>query len=399
MVVRYRVSAADPDVADPGSAFTIIGPITQPFSNHNGGGIEFGPDGYLYIGMGDGGSGGDPSCYAQRGDSLLGKMLRLDVDGGSPYAIPPTNPYVNDPAFRDEIWAIGLRNPWRFSFDRHNGDLYIGDVGQNAIEEISFQAGGTPGGVNFGWKIMEGTACFSTANCAATVPRCNDPLLRLPIHEYTHSQGCSVTGGYVYRGCAIPDLRGTYFFADYCSHTIWSFRYAGGSLTDLRVRTAELAPGGGLTIDFITSFGVDARGELYIIGGGEVFRVLPRAPAPAVDLGFAKPGAAGAPVFDACGLLNQGNTAELRLRNAPPATIAALVVSNQSNPTPIFMGMLAPVPPLLFLPIVTDAAGAVSFPLSGGGGPLDFVAQYLVYDPTATEQVSFSNALRVTIQS
>ncbi|MCZ6598647.1 MAG: PQQ-dependent sugar dehydrogenase [Planctomycetota bacterium] len=281
---RYSVSA-NPDLADDTSGVHILF-VDQPFSNHNGGGIHFGPDGMLYLALGDGGSGGDPGCRSQKGDTLLGKLLRLDIDGGLPYAIPPDNPYVGDPRNLDEIWARGLRNPWRWSFDRETGDLWIGDVGQGAKEEISFTAASSTGGENYGWKIMEGFNCFSTAACPPTVPSCGDSSLTLPVHDYTHASGCSVTGGYVYRGSQIPDLQGTYFFADYCSARIWSFEFDGVSMSNFQERTSELAPGGGLTINLPASFGEDADGNLYICDlGGEVFQIVPDIQASATVFG------------------------------------------------------------------------------------------------------------------
>ncbi len=241
--------------------------------------MGFGPDGYLYVATGDGGSGGDPGDRAQNVDSLLGKMLRLDVSGAG-YTIPPGNPFAGAIPGRDEIWAIGLRNPWRPSFDRRTGDLVIADVGQNVREEINFAPAGTGAGANYGWRCFEGSLPFASSNttpcgtCAA--PGCGI----LPVHEYDHTLGrCSVTGGYVYRGCAIPDLDGQYFFADYCGRQIYTGRFQGGSFVGLRERTAELAPGGGLAIGNITSFGEDARGELYIVDqSGQIFKIVAEAP-------------------------------------------------------------------------------------------------------------------------
>lgn len=273
VIKRYTVSATDPDSADFSSGVTIM-TIPQPYSNHNGGMIAFSPiDGYLYIGMGDGGSGGDPQNRAQDGTSLLGKMLRIDVDAGFPYGIPPANPYIDSATTQDEIWAKGLRNPWRFSFDALTGEMYIGDVGQNAWEELSYQPANSPGGENYGWRLKEGTHCYNpSSNCDT------EGILTDPIYEYSHSSSrCSITGGYVYRGCAIPDLQGTYFFADYCTSEVWSFRFDGTNITEFTNRTAELEPGGGVTIDWISSFGVDNRGELYILDhlGGEIFKIIP----------------------------------------------------------------------------------------------------------------------------
>ncbi|MBL8899166.1 MAG: PQQ-dependent sugar dehydrogenase [Planctomycetes bacterium] len=398
LVDRYTVSS-NPNLAVPSSRVTILGPIAQPFSNHNGGHLAFGPDGYLYLGLGDGGAAGDPACHAQNCASLLGKMLRIDVDASFPYAIPATNPFFGSTTCRQEIWALGLRNPWRWSFDRLTGDLYIGDVGQNEIEEIDFQALSSLGGENYGWKVMEGNACFSTASCAPQTPACNAPALTRPIHTYTHASGCAVTGGVVYRGCAIPDLRGTYFFGDSCSNTIWSFRYRG-AITELQTRTAELAPGGGLGIGAPVHFGEDARGEILIVDlSGEIFKIVPRLPSPAIDLGYGRIGSSGlTPELDVCGLLDTGNTAELRIRFGPPSTVGLLVLSLANQPTPLFDGVLLPFPPGLTPTVFLDAAGAFSFSVPGGGGPFDLFIQCLMYDAGLPQLVGFSNAIRLTFQ-
>lgn len=274
VVARYSVSA-NPDVADAGSAVTLF-TVNQPYSNHNGGQLMFGPDGYLYIGMGDGGSGGDPQNYAQNKASLLGAMLRIDVNSGPgsasdcggasrPYTIPATNPYQDGSGGNcGEIWAIGLRNPWRFSFDRLTDDMYIGDVGQNAWEEISYQAAGTPGGVNFGWRCKEGTHTYNTSGNACTG-------LTDPITDYPHngSGGFSVTGGFVYRGNEFPALVGRYFYADFSVGRIWSLTKSGGgwSTPDLEISSTGFN---------ISSFGEDEQGELYVVdySGGTIRRLV-----------------------------------------------------------------------------------------------------------------------------
>ena len=278
---RYSVSG-DPEVADPASGVTLLS-IFQPFVNHNGGWIGFGPnDGYLYISMGDGGSGGDPGNRAQDiTNQLLGKMLRIDVDGdngpGGNYGIPPDNPFV-DKVGDDEIWAYGLRNPWRSSFDRATGDLYIADVGQNAWEEIDFQPANSTGGENYGWRCYEGDHPFNTGGCPPA------GTMVFPIHEYSHAFGFSITGGYVYRGCAIPTLDGTYFFADYVSARLWSFTYDGNNVLNFTEVSAELSPSSdGFIINQISSFGEDALGELYIVDqgfgtSGQVFKIIPVVP-------------------------------------------------------------------------------------------------------------------------
>lgn len=284
VVARYQRTADNPNRADPDSEFVIL-QIEQPARNHNGGMLAFGPDGYLYIGTGDGGGSGDRYENGQNPDSLLGKMLRIDVtsDPSQPYQIPADNPWVdadwNGTDVRDEIWAVGLRNPWRYSFDRTTGDLWIGDVGQNQYEEISIaprpmadsvdtdegNTGDTDttaafvGGDNYGWPIMEGTHCYRDDDC--------DPTgLVIPVAEYDHSGHCSVTGGYVYRGSEFPDLAGVYLFGDYCSGMIWAtWPTADGW------QTAEL-----LDSDvMISSFGEDAAGELYLthMSGGQLLQL------------------------------------------------------------------------------------------------------------------------------
>lgn len=255
VIARYRVSAADADAADPASGVVLL-TIDQPFANHNGGELQFGPDGFLYIGMGDGGSANDPFCNAQNDGSLLGKLLRIDVDanGGSPpfHGIPTGNPFRPDGGPPNEVWAKGLRNPWRFSFDRLTGDLWIGDVGQDAREEIDFQPRGSAGGENYGWKVVEGSLCgaggMSGCSSSAPPPPCGSPLYVAPVFEYTHDFGdCSVTGGYVYRGTAMPDFAGVYFYGDYCTGRLLA---AGREL-------APRAPN-------LSTFGQDASGELYL---------------------------------------------------------------------------------------------------------------------------------------
>ncbi len=258
-IERYTVTG-DPNLVDASSAKLIL-TVDQPFSNHNGGLIVFGPDGRLYFGLGDGGRGGDPLGSGQNTGTLLGSMLRIDVDAGDPYAIPSDNPFVGDPDGRDEIWAYGLRNPWRFSFDREAGVLYVADVGQNRWEEVN-AVPSTSAGVNYGWNIMEGRHCF------APTEGCDQNGLVLPVVEYDHGNGCSVTGGYAYRGSAIPELRGHYFYSDYCGGFLRSFKFSGGVATD--EREWDVGDLGG-----VFSFGEDAQGELYILSSnGRVYRLV-----------------------------------------------------------------------------------------------------------------------------
>jgi glucose/arabinose dehydrogenase len=274
-ISRFTVSAGNPNVADPDSE-VILMDISQPFGNHNGGGIKFGPDGYLYIGMGDGGAGGDPQAYSQNRQSLLGKMLRIDVDNGTPYSIPADNPFVNDDETLDEIWSIGVRNPWRFSFDRETGDMWIADVGQNAWEEVDFEPAGSPGGVNYGWRCREGQTNFNTSNCPPTSE------LTDPVHVYATSsgfgQGCSITGGFVYRGCDYPEFYGKYIYGDYCSSRIWALTNNGdGTFSNQELLNYDNFE--------ISSFGEDVNGEIYMaaISEGRIYRVTETSnPAPTI---------------------------------------------------------------------------------------------------------------------
>ena len=260
-VSLFRTSASDPDRADPAEQIALS--VDQPFSNHNGGMVAFGPDGRLYIGMGDGGSGGDPQGNGQKRSTLLGKILRLAISASGQVTVPSDNPFVGQSGTRAEIWSLGVRNPWRFSFDRTTGDLYIGDVGQGDREEIDAVTPAAGKGANFGWNTMEGKTCFGASSC-------NQQGLVLPVLDYPHSEGaCSVTGGYVYRGTAIAGLAGTYFYADYCRGWVRSFRLTNGVATEER-EWPELAPNGQ-----VTGFGQDAAGELYLMSSaGRVAKIV-----------------------------------------------------------------------------------------------------------------------------
>ena len=283
VIARYHVTA-NPDVADPNSEEILLG-VTQPYANHNGGQLQFGPDGYLYIGMGDGGSGGDPQNNAQTPSELLGKLLRINTEpvvtppgppavgaflnylpiiartfGIASYSIPATNPYTQTAGYRGEIWALGLRNPWRFSFDRSTGDLYIADVGQNAWEEVDFQSAASAGGENYGWRILEATHCYNPASGCAPPAHYS-----APVAEYSHALGCSVTGGYVYRGPGNAAMQGIYFYGDYCTGRIWGLQNAGGW------QTQQLAQP---SIN-ISTFGEDEAGNLYVASysTGAIFQI------------------------------------------------------------------------------------------------------------------------------
>jgi glucose/arabinose dehydrogenase len=273
VVARYEVSATDPNVADPDSAQTVL-TQDQPAANHNGGQLAFGPDGYLYIALGDGGGGGDPQGNGQNLETWLGKLLRVDVNGDDfpddtnrNYAVPPNNPFVGIAGGLDEIWAYGLRNPWRCTFDRATGALFIADVGESAWEEINFQPAASGGGENYGWNVLEGMHCFNDVPPGI----CNAFLnggSTLPILEYDHSLGCSVTGGYRYRGQLYPQLDGIYFYGDLCSGRVWSATRQG----DGTWVTEELLISGFT----ISTFGEDEAAELYIASysGGALYRIV-----------------------------------------------------------------------------------------------------------------------------
>jgi glucose/arabinose dehydrogenase len=273
VVSRFKANSADPNTADPDSERILLS-FAQPFGNHKGGQLQFGPkDGYLYISTGDGGGFADSG---QNPQSFLAKILRIDVDSGDPYGIPPSNPFVGDDGVLDETWALGLRNPWRFSFDPERGDMYIADVGAGAWEELDFIPGSSTGGENFQWRVMEGKHNGETS--VAYGPGTQVP----PIFEYPHSErtdpglyGCSVIGGVLYRGCSMPDLHGTYFFADYCFDWIATLRVENGRVVDVRVRNSELRAGlEPRALDEIVAFGVDARGEAYICDHvGKLYRI------------------------------------------------------------------------------------------------------------------------------
>jgi glucose/arabinose dehydrogenase len=262
VIARYQLTE-NANVANPDSEEILL-TIAQPYENHNGGQIAFGLDGYLYIGMGDGGSSGDPEERAQDLNDLLGKLLRIDVEtGATPYAIPADNPYAQNPDVKDEIWAFGLRNPWRFSFDRATGNLYTADVGQNRYEEVNVQPAASSGGENYGWDIMEGLHCYEPAE------GCDQSGLTLPVVEYAHQQGnCSVTGGFVYRGPGAPRMQGIYFYGDYCTGFIWGLRQNGATWENQLLADTALTR--------LTSFGEDEAGNLYAtdLNTGSVYRLI-----------------------------------------------------------------------------------------------------------------------------
>ena len=269
-IARMHVSATSADLADAASRDVLLSIPHADYGNHNGGKLAFGPDGYLYAGVGDGGGGGDPLGSGQKLGVLLAKLLRIDVSPATGYAIPASNPFRSAAGAKPEIWAYGLRNPWRLSFDRETGDLYIGDVGQDTTEEVDFQSAGSAGGQNYGWNVCEGDANYS-GNCQSST-------LTAPVTTYKHTLGCSITGGYVYRGTSYPALNGVYLYGDYCSGRIWGLSRSGGAFQSVQLAASGLN---------ITTFGEGESGELYVVDAGKgVYLISDGAPRRAIDAAF-----------------------------------------------------------------------------------------------------------------
>lgn len=361
VVSRFRVSGSNENQADANSEQVLL-TVNQPFPNHNGGQLQFGPDGMLYIGLGDGGSANDPQNHGQNPQSLLGKMLRIQVEPNlARYEVPASNPFVGNANYRPEIWASGLRNPWRYAFDRETGDLYMADVGQNAFEEINFQAASSRGGENYGWVTMEGFNCVRSG--------CNTQGLALPVHVYPRSEGVSVTGGYVYRGSRFANLRGMYLYGDYVTGRLWGLRRQGEQWVNQ------------LLIDLgrsfsISTFGEDEDGELLIAnyGSGEIFRIR---------------GAASAPLLSSGGIVNAASfQAGLVPGSLATAFSSGLLGSNQ-----VVSASRVPLP--LNLGGVQLRIGNVDAPLlavvrNAGGEQVNFQVPWRL-TPGETVQVVVSN--------
>ena len=409
-IVRYTVSAGDPNLANSASAFSILA-VAQPQTNHNAGTVDFGPDGMMWIALGDGGNANDTGSghaaggNAQSGATLLGKMLRIDVDGGSPYAIPSDNPFKGSATVEEEIWAFGLRNPFRHAFDPVTGDLWIGDVGQNAREELDFVsaediaavAAGTHAPFNFGWRCLEGFLCTGLSGCT-----CGDSALTAPIDAYAHGQGLSIIGGQAYHGDAIPDLAGTYFYADhYGANKVWAMREVGGApVAGYPVEVQGLlAPGGGLNLQSIAGMGTDGAGEVYLcdLNGGEVFKIVPAGPF--LGLGSALAGANGDPIHFGSGGVAMGQPGGLHLRNAAPNAISGLLLSFTVGSLNFKGGVIKPVP--FFDPFVLNTNGSGEIDINWantGGAPsgATLVSQWAISDAGAVKGVALSNAVITT---
>lgn len=391
--VVYRYTMTSPTSANPNSATLILGPIDQPQTNHNGGMIAFGPDGKLYVALGDGGNGNDTGSghvsggNGQSGANLLGKILRINDDG----SIPSDNPFVGTGSFMNEIFHYGLRNPWRFSFDSETGDMWIGDVGQDSREEIDYAAAGSAG-LNFGWRCMEGDNCTGLSGCT-----CNAASLTDPVHDYgNHSTNCTVVGGYVYRGHDIPDLDGTYFFAEYCADNIWTMSSPTSGIQD---RTNELESGG-VVSNSIVSFGQDIDGEIFVVQqNGRISKIVPADPI--IGLGAAKMGSNGKPILWGVGDLTAGSPGELNLVKGPSNALALLFVSLGEGHVPFKGGILKAFPIVSTINLGTNAAGRIFLPFAwpaGVPGGTDIVMQYGFDDPGASSGVGLSNGLKLTAQ-
>ncbi|MDP6409801.1 MAG: PQQ-dependent sugar dehydrogenase [Planctomycetota bacterium] len=405
-LVQYGLSS-NPNIADPSSAVLILGPQPQPHLVHNWSCVQFGPDGMLYVGIGDGGPDNDPNGHAQDLTTTFGKLLRLDVDLPPPH-VPPDNPFVGVPGAEEAIWAYGLRQPWRFSFDRVTGDLWIGDVGQADREEINFQPAASAGGENYGWKCMEGTDCTNATGCA-----CDDPSWIDPVHDYPHTLGnCCVIGGVVYRGAALPAEQGKVFFGDFCSGRVWSFRHDGAGMSELTERTAELAPCGSTSIDLLVSFGEDADGELYLLdkAGGEVFKIVP-AGSTAWAYCTSAPNSAGPGAWISHGgtTIISASDFELRADGAIPGQFGLFYYGPQQAQIPFGDGVRCVGGTVWRLnpPQVIEPGGHASRPLDfsappAPGGQIDagetWFFQFWYRDPTGPQGSGFnlSDALSVT---
>ena len=363
---RVRVNASDPQRADPSTRVNILR-MRQQADGHGGGKIDFGSDGYLYIGTGDGGVSGDPHCNAQNRDNLMGTILRIDVDAGFPYGIPATNPDPTGQSGRPEILHYGLRHPWKWSFDEATGDMWIGDVGQWNHEEVNVAPQGIVG-LNYGWNIMEGPDCYSGSSCAFTTPPCGDPTLTLPVHTYTHAQGCSITGGLVYRGSEVPELYGTYLFADYCSSRFWSLRVDGPQVEPLVQREVLTSPSWAPLINPV-AIEADRHGEVYAVDlfHDEIFRMVRSCGAEVVCHGEINSTGSRARLEQEGTTSVAQNDLEFEIENAPAGMLSILLYGPETGQSTLGAGTLciSPGGAGLFRAAqqVIEADGSAEYPL------------------------------------
>lgn len=394
---RYRVSGSDPDVANPASATLIFGPIAWPQMFHTGGGLAFGPDGNLWLGIGDERDTPTASCAAQRGDVLLGKLVRLRDDG----SIPPDNPFVSDPGVLDPIWALGLRQPYRLSFDPATGDLWIADIGEAAREELDFVPAGTPGGMNFGWRMLEGTLCTGFQPCAPL--SCSGPWVP-PTWEYDHEStgDCCIIGGALYRGTAVAPLDGQFVYAELCTGKLVSLTVRSGAISGSKRHEVGLpgVPGSA----WVEPVAVAQLGQqLYVVdhgfgvpGEGKLFRL---APSLFEDVGFGLAGAAGVPQLHASGTLQPGSPMLVQLSSVVPASVAQLVIGVAPYYGPLKGGILVPVPKVVITGLVVNSTSEVQLLTTWPPGVppgVQVLLQAWLPDPSAPQGFSASNGLAFT---
>jgi glucose/arabinose dehydrogenase len=375
VVMRYTVSPPDSDQVDPDSAIPMLAPILEPGRQHLGGSLTFGPDKTLYISSGDGDA-NDRACAAQDGMRLNGKILRVNDDG----TIPADNPFLDDPAVADEVFARGFRNPWRMSIDPIANEIWIGDVGHDRWEEVSVARLEQARGANFGWPVMEADSCFDPIGCSSSVPACGDSSLLGPIFTYPHAVERAVAGGYVYRGCAAPRWRGTYFLGDFCSGKIWTISRRAGAPPEIVDRTREFRIPGRPHVDHVVSFGENADHELFVVDWfGEVYALLPRDPPGYRDLGYSKAGISGRELrLTPCGALGEGEEMKLSVSGAAPGAEIDLFLGAGSAPRPAFGGLLVPAVPSRVMRLVADQFGEAEVTLPGGVWSSALYAQAVV---------------------
>jgi len=405
VVARYTNQPPSSNSADPASAQLIFGPLAQPQSNHNGGCIRFGPDGMLYLGLGDGGAANDTGAghdalvgNGQSMSTYLGKLLRIDP--ANPAVPPAGNPFPTSAV--PLAWDLGLRNPWRFSFDSATGELYLGDVGQNAWEELDVEPAGA-GGNDYGWRCMEGSHCTGLTGCS-----CGAAGLVLPVHEYAHTSGnCAIIGGDVYRGQGIPLLQGAYIFGDYCSGRIWTLVYSGGQVTQLTDRTAQLAPGIGHSIANPVAFGSDGLGEILVLdqAGGEIYRVGETCTAPTTycQAGYNSTGFPANITFTGNGSL-LANNLNISAITCPPSVTGLFIYGNGQQLTVLGNGWLCIASGLVRGPVIqTNAFGDANWhpdlpTLQGAGPGIPKNFQFWYRDPLGGgAQFNLSDALHVIL--
>lgn len=376
VLARLSLEAGETNRVD-GSTFTEILRVPQDGRSHGGGALRFGPDGMMYLGIGDGTPGGDPFCRAQDTSDLQGTMIRIDVDAGSPYAVPADNPYVGTPGVRPEIIHHGLRHPWKWCFDEFTGDMWIADVGQVEREEVDFVPAGSFG-LNFGWSVTEGHSCFA-APCSGQGTDCASPAFTGPIAEYEHDDGCSITGGHVYRGSDVPDLSGAYVYADFCSHKFWTLRQSGGVAVQLIERDLEVYPQGAHLI-LPSTFGVDGFGEMYVADyqDGELYRLAPATAVIEVCDGDPNAVGDGADLRIVGTPSIQRNSLAAQITGAPPFTLGVLFYGPEITNFPggngtrcVSGGSLA-----LFRAgaTVANGSGALLHPISFTSAPFNYGA-------------------------